>query len=666
MFRDRWQLLLSGLAAGTLVCSMIAIVLGPVVIPIRQVVSLLADGILSVITTGSLPPAAGAGEEQMYAAIIWQLRLPRILLALEIGLALSLAGTVYQGVFRNPLADPYVLGVSSGAALGATVGFSWVVIRNLAGGTLIPLFAFAGALANTFIVYGLARSSGRMPSTTLLLAGVAVSAFSSALVSVILLFADDWLRQIVYWTMGSLATGGWQEVKLLLPFLLLGAGIILAAARPLDLFLLGEERAETTGLSVERAKFLLLTAGALLAAAAVAAGGVIGFAGLIVPHAARLLVGPEHRKLIPVAGLLGALFLLLVDTAARLVVAPRELPIGVITSFAGAPFFLWLLRQAGRHDLRASRLLPVSDRMGRDLAAGEELPSVPGPQISADSGQPSLKSGPSSPPLLEAVEMQVELAGRRILSDISLTLHRGELVGIVGPNGAGKSTLLRALAGLLAPAGGECVLEGRPLRQYSRRMLARRLAFVPQQPDFRFELTVREVVALGRFPHQSFWGGESKADREAVCWALEETGLLALAERPVTALSGGEQQRVALAQALAQQPSVLLLDEPTAHLDLNHQAELMALLDRLRRGGKLGVGVLIVLHDLNLASTWCDRLFLIADGSILRTGTPEEVLEPAILTRVYGIPVQVASSPQTGRPLVSIDWHRWQIHPHSA
>jgi iron complex transport system permease protein len=665
MFRRRWQILLLGLAVTTLVLAVVAIVLGPVRIPIRQVLSLLWDGVFSGSSTG--PGAAGgagavAVERELYGAILWQLRLPRILLALEIGLALSLAGTAYQGVFRNPLADPYILGVSSGAALGATIGFGWMVTRSLAGGALIPLFAFAGALANTFLVYGLARSSGRMPVTALLLAGVAVSALSSALVSVILLFSGDWLRQIVYWTMGSLANGSWREVRLLLPFLLLGSATILFSARALDLFLLGEERAESTGLAVERAKLLLLTAGALLAAAAVAAGGVIGFVGLIVPHAARLLVGPEHRKLNPVAALLGALFLLAVDTAARLVVAPRELPIGVITALAGAPFFLWLLRQAGRHAQRSQGLSRIDE--GQDLTgeARDGTRQVEIDQIGLN--QVEMAGGTTESPLLEARALRVDLAGRQILRGISLTLRPGELVAIVGPNGAGKSTLLRALAGLLPLADGECVIQGRPLQGYSRRVLARRLALVPQQPDFRFELTVRGVVKLGRFPHQPWWGGESPADRQTVETVLAETGLLALADRPVTALSGGEQQRVAVAQALAQQPSILLLDEPTTHLDLNYQAELMALLDRLRWGSgqgggpirshSSGLGMLIVLHDLNLASAWCDRLVLLGGGEIVREGSPEQVLDPATLSRVYGTPVHVGRSPVTGRPVVYV------------
>ncbi|HHV55949.1 MAG TPA: iron chelate uptake ABC transporter family permease subunit [Firmicutes bacterium] len=680
MVRRHWRGLLLGLVAGTLGLAAVAMLLGPVRVPARQLLVLLLAGPGGEASGGAqLPGPAGVwgGQDQVYRTILWEIRLPRILLALEIGAALALAGATYQGVFRNPLADPYILGVSSGAALGATlafagqVGLGWPGLSGPSGpggGALVPICAFAGALGNTLLVYGLARSAGRMPLTSLLLAGVAVSALASALVSIILLFTGDWMKQVVFWTMGSLSGSSWTAVRSILPFLLIGGAVVVAAARPLDLFLLGEERAESTGLSVERAKLLLLTAGALLSAAAVATGGVVGFVGLIIPHAARLLVGPEHRRLLPVASALGAAFLLAADTLSRLVVAPRELPLGVITALAGAPFFLWLLRQAGRPDssARAGRVPGLPGRQAGVmppvradrplLACGERGPTVLGAPGGAGGS-----AGESAAPVLEAIGVKTVLGGRPILHGVSLSIAPGELVAIIGPNGAGKSTLLRTLAGLLPLAGGEVRVGGVSLDKLSRRQLSRRVAFVPQAPDFRFELTVAGVVALGRYAHQSWWGGERPGDREAVARALAYTGLEGYGNRPVTTLSGGEAQRVVLAQALAQEAPFLLLDEPTAHLDLNYQVEIMALLDALRRPGpdrggrpRAAKAILVVMHDLNLAAAWCDRLILLSAGVVVREGRPEHVLEPSLLEEIYGTPVFVETNRSTGRPQVFV------------
>ncbi|MBE3582636.1 MAG: iron ABC transporter permease [Limnochordaceae bacterium] len=313
-----------------------AAALGPVAVPLPQLLNIL------------LHPRGSAAPEYLQT-IVWQIRLPRVLLAMEVGAALSLAGVTYQGLFRNPLADPYVLGVSSGAALGATLAVVWRHWGGPSGAWVLPALAFAGALFTTAVVYLLGQQGRRLPLTGLLLAGVAVSAMSSALVSALLIFAGQSMQEVVYWMMGSLNGRGWPEVVSILPFLAGGSAILAVSARPLDLFLAGEERAQALGLPVEATKLLLLTSGALLAAAAVATSGVIGFAGLIIPHAARLLVGPAHRRLLPAAALLGAAFLLATDTVARLMVQPVELPIGVITAVCGSPFFLWLLRrQAAR------------------------------------------------------------------------------------------------------------------------------------------------------------------------------------------------------------------------------------------------------------------------------------------------------------------------------
>jgi len=237
------------------------------------------------------------------------------------------------------------------------------------------------------------------------------------------------------------------------------------------------------------------------------------------------------------------------------------------------------------------------------------------------------------------------------LEEVTLDVGPGEMIGVVGPNGSGKTTLLRAVHGLLAPVRGSVLLEGKDLRDLGVREIASAVGAVPQHSRDSFGFTAREVVMMGRYPHQRPLAGDTAADAAAVRSALERTRTWHLRERPLEALSGGERQRVLLARALAQAPRVLLLDEPTAHLDLRFQLEMMDLIADLSR---LGLTVIAALHDLNLAAMYCPRLVLLADGRIAAVGTPEDVLRPDRLRAVYGAEVAVQVHPLTGRPSVTV------------
>jgi iron complex transport system permease protein len=282
-----------------------------------------------------------------WETVLFQIRLPRVVLAGLVGAALALAGAVYQGLFRNPLADPYLIGVSSGAGLGATLAIYFTVQVRWAGLGAISILAFFGALLATAIIYALARVGGKTPVTTLLLAGVALGAFLSSITTYLMLSGKEAFHtfHVLSWMMGSLALANWQQVRVLIPYLLVGSAIILVNARSLNVLQLDEEQAQQLGLNVERIKLALVVAASLTTAAAVAVSGIIGFVGLIVPHAVRLVWGPDHRFLLPMTTLVGAIFLILADGVARILLSPNELPVGVITAFCGAPFFLYLLRQ---------------------------------------------------------------------------------------------------------------------------------------------------------------------------------------------------------------------------------------------------------------------------------------------------------------------------------
>jgi len=277
--------------------------------------------------------------------IFFDIRLPRLLLAGLVGAALAVAGVTYQGLFRNPLADPYLIGVAQGAALGAVVGFllptSWQAAS-------VPLLAFAGALLAVMVVYSIARVGKTLPMTTLILAGVALGAFLAAITSYLMIASGEKLHGIIFWLLGTFSLTSWWQVTMVIPYVLVGTIIIWLHARPLNVMQLDEEQAQQLGMNVEQIKLILLVAATLITAAAVCFCGIIGFVGIIIPHAVRLIWGPDHRFLLPLSTLAGASFLILADTAARTLLAPTEIPVGVITAFLGAPFFLYLLRQKKR------------------------------------------------------------------------------------------------------------------------------------------------------------------------------------------------------------------------------------------------------------------------------------------------------------------------------
>lgn len=283
--------------------------------------------------------------ESTHRVILLRLRLPRIVLGAVVGFALATAGTVMQGFFRNPMADPSIIGVSAGAAVGAVA----VLVAPISIPFGLPTAAFVGAVLAAFGVYLIATEGGRTPVATLLLAGVAVQTFLGAVVSFMLVRTGRGLREAIFWLMGHLQNSTWDKVALAVPVALVCFVVLYAYARDLNVLLLGETDAASLGVEVERTKRILLTVAAVLTGVAVAVSGIIGFVGLIVPHIVRLVVGPDHRVLLPASALAGASFLVLTDTIAR--TGAAELPVGIVTAFIGAPFFLYLLRRREVHEL---------------------------------------------------------------------------------------------------------------------------------------------------------------------------------------------------------------------------------------------------------------------------------------------------------------------------
>ncbi len=286
------------------------------------------------------------GGTQTAHAILWDIRLPRTVLVALTGMALSGSGAAYQGLFRNPLADPFLIGVASGAGLGAVIAMSIQWPYSFWGLMAIPVAAFLAGLVTIFVVYSLARVGKTVPTTNLILAGVAFSSFATSLTSFLMLRSTGEIRRALGWLLGGATQAGWTAVLAILPYLAVGLGILILGGHALNLLQFGDEQAQQLGLNVTRAKTILLVAASLATAAAVAFSGIIGFIGLIAPHVMRLWFGPDYRRLVPLSILGGGIALILSDVIARVVLAPQEIPVGIVTALAGAPFFLWVLRRA--------------------------------------------------------------------------------------------------------------------------------------------------------------------------------------------------------------------------------------------------------------------------------------------------------------------------------
>ncbi len=325
-----WRWLALG-GAALLVALLAGFAVGPAGIPPGA----LLDDLLARLPFGT----AEGRLSSLQSAVLWELRAPRVLLGALVGASLATAGGAYQAVFRNPLADPYLLGAAAGAGLGATIAIVY------AGSVPPPLAAFAGATAAAAGAYLLGRSAGEGGGTaTLILAGVAVATFLTALQTLLLQQNTENVRAIYSWLMGRLSTSGWSDVLLVLPYVIVSVAVILAHRRLLDVLRVGDEEAAGLGVRVARLRLLVVGAATLATAAAVSVSGLIGFVGIVVPHAVRLLAGSSYRVVLPLSALFGAAFLVLADVVARTALAPAELPIGVVTACIGAPFFIVVLR----------------------------------------------------------------------------------------------------------------------------------------------------------------------------------------------------------------------------------------------------------------------------------------------------------------------------------
>ncbi len=544
---------------------------------------------------------------------ILELRIARLITGFMVGAALAAAGCVLQAVLRNPLAEPYVLGISSGGTLGAVIAITSGISIMLP--LSLPLLAFGANLITLMVVYRISSRQGNCDPTRLILTGVVVSTMLASLIMLLHSIQTTHRGQsVTWWMMGNLQALSWPLIVTVAVMITLSICTLLTQTRELNALLLGTEQAQLLGVRVKIALPLLLGAATLATAAAVAVSGIIGFVGLIVPHVLRRIVGANHRQLLPWTIVAGGTFLVLCDTLARLLLAPREIPVGVITALAGGPFFLWLLMRQ-----RKVTLFTEPHRYGRERGV----------------------SLPANGAAITLQDVSVTLSGKSVLEHITFAIAPGERVAILGPNGSGKSTLLRAIAGLVPLHGNISV--ARTSEGHAVTPLAIHLALVPQESPVNMPLSAFEFVLLGRTSLLPRFGGPTASDLAAATDAMTLTSTLHLRNRALSEMSGGERQRITIAMALAGNPSILLLDEPTSHLDLHHRAELMQLLMRLCKERQ--ITLLTVVHDLTLAGQFFPRLLLLSSGKVVADGSPDKIMQAELLQGVYGCPLEVIPLP---------------------
>jgi ABC-type cobalamin/Fe3+-siderophores transport system ATPase subunit/ABC-type Fe3+-siderophore transport system permease subunit len=581
------------------VVAMIGVVLGPVSLSPAAVWS----GLL-----GHTDPTA--------VAIVRSVRLPRVVLAACVGAALGMSGAAMQGTLRNALAEPYLLGVSGGAAVGA-------VIAVAAGATtaiVVPLAAFGGAVAATAVVIGVARAAGRGRADVrlLLMAGVVVGAFANAAIMIAYAIAPpETVRGALWWMMGSVDAADWNRVGWLALYVIIGGGALLTWGREIDALALGDEAAAGLGVDVQRAGRRAFLAAGLLAAASVAAAGLVGFVGLVVPHIVRGAGLHRHRALIAGAAVVGGALVVGADVVARIARAGRA---AARSSHGASRRALFPLAATARRSVLSMALNVAIEQAERTSA-------------------------------LTFDAVQIRYPGRRALAiaGVSLEATYGTVTAITGPNGSGKSTLVRALLRRVPLIRGRILVDGTPSSDVPLRVAAQRVAVVPQREELTFPLSVQEYVGLGRFPHGGLWGGASTEDTAAVAAAIARTGIEDLALRQTDELSGGEWQRVRIARALAQGGRTIVLDEPTTFLDVGHE---MAVFELLAALASAGMAVLLITHQLNLVARFASTVVLLHRGQVAAVGSPSDVMAGPTLERVYEWPLVVGLDPAVGAPML--------------
>ena len=595
--RSRYLLFCAVMLAVLFVLLILAAGLGSVSLPFETIRSIIVNTVMKK----EVYPVTW---EESAETILLGIRIPRILTAFIVGAGLTLCGILMQALTKNPLADPYVLGISHGASAGAVSVIMYGYLKFLGGyGTMVG--AFCGAVISIALALKIAAIRNKVTATQLVLAGIAVSALFGAITNFMIYHTktgSDKVKTATYWMMGSLSGASWEKLKYATIAFVICLIFILFLSKGLDVLLLGDDVAVTVGVNTERLKMGIIILATLLTGVIVSISGTIGFVGLTIPHITRSIVGTKHKRLIPASVLVGGTFLVAADIISRVAVAPEELPIGVVSAFFRSTVF------------------PVSD---------QEIPRNIW-------GVKRMK--------LEVKDITYSIDGKLIVDGVSLGIREGDFVGLVGPNGCGKSTLLKNIYKVYKPDAGAVFIDGKSTADMSSRETAREMSVMQQENNVEFDMTVYDMVMLGRYAHQKMFGTDMVSEREKVLAGIREVGMEGFEERSFLSLSGGEKQRTLVARALVQQAKLIILDEPTNHLDIGYQYQIMNILKRQN------LTVFSSIHDLNVAACYCDRILLMKKGRIVDAGTPEQVFVPDKIRNLFGIDSSITINKATGRP----------------
>lgn len=572
--------------------------------------------------------AAGGYEGHIF----WYVRLPRTIACLLAGAGLSVSGVIIQAVLANPLASSNIIGVNAGAGMAVTLCCACGVVS----GWMIAGAAFAGALFAVMIV-AVAAQKLKASRTTVILGGVAVNSFFTAVSEMITTLIPE---------AGTLSAefrvGGFSSIShlRLIPagmLILAGLAVVMTLSTELDVMNLGDETAQSLGLSVKRMRTIFLVLAALLAGASVSFAGILGFVGLIVPHTMQKLAGSESRCLIPLCALGGAGFVTVCDTLSRVLFMPYELPVGILISFIGGPFFVWMIvkRRTAYPAVRSGFERKAKKTEQRMQCSVEECMT------------------PAEQSCRSLIKLEAVCSGydhQEVLRKITIQADAGKVTVLAGSNGCGKSTVLKTLMGIAEKSEGEIWIAEKRMEEYRPEELAQKIAYFAQNHNVP-EISARGMVLHGRFPYLNYPRRYRKTDLAAAENALQRVGMEAYAETNMNQLSGGMQQKIYLAMVLAQDTPVVLLDEPTSFLDISCQMRLMETAKQLAAQGK---AVLLVLHDLPLALRTADQLFVLQDGTVRGSGTPEEIWKSGVLEEVFGVKVRGVQT-ETGWQYYCVD-----------
>ena len=530
--------------------------------------------------------------------VVTEWRLPRVLMALLIGAALGVSGAIFQSLMRNPLGSPDIMGFNTGAWSGVLVAMV-LFGQNL---TAIAMAAMAGGILTSLIVWLLAWRNG-IETFRLIIIGIGVRAMLVAFNTWLLLQASlETALSAGLWNAGSLNGLTWAKTWPSAPLIVLMLACAALLVRRLRLLEMGDDSACALGVSVERSRLMMMLVAVVLTAAATALAGPISFIALVAPHIARRLSGTARWGLTQSA-LCGALLLLAADLCAQQLFMPYQLPVGVVTVSLGGIYLIVLLIQET-----------------------ESVARLRGDQLTLGYGKYT------------------------VAENLNVSIPDGHFTAIIGPNGCGKSTLLRTLSRLMSPIHGHVWLDGEHIQHYASKEVARRIGLLAQNATTPGDITVQELVARGRYPHQPLFTRWRKEDEDAVAGAMRATGITHLATQSVDTLSGGQRQRAWIAMVLAQETSIMLLDEPTTWLDISHQIDLLELLSELNR--EKGYTLAAVLHDLNQACRYATHLIALREGKIVAEGAPKEIVTADLIEKIYGLRCTIIDDPIAGTPLV--------------